>query len=384
MPEFVNENQQPSSSLLVHFATPEDRRAFAALVEQKLTPHTRAIWYPPAEIGRMMDKRWRAWDPKVPTAPLYVVSKGRWQTSLRMTSRVLHQMGVPHYMVVEESEADDYARVLDSSASVLVLDPAYQRDYDPADELGQTKSLGPGPARNFAWDHARASGASWHWVMDDNISLFYRFNRNLQVPLADGTGFRVMEDFAARYQNVAMAGPQYFMFIARKNRMPPFVPNTRIYSCNLIRNDLPFRWRGRYNEDTDLSLRMLKAGWCTIQYNAFTQHKTPTQTTRGGNTDAFYATEGTRPKSEMLARLHPDVARVVWKWGRWHHEVNYKPWHASRQPLRRRPALVVAEGTDEYGLVLERQDPYGNWVPDLSRRWDRDMPLGDLQLGMAL
>jgi len=44
----------------------------------------------------------------------------------------------------------------------------------------------------------------------------------------------------------------------------------------LIRNDVPYRWRGRYNEDTDLSLRMLKDRWCTIQFNAFLQGKAAT------------------------------------------------------------------------------------------------------------
>ena len=105
-----------------------------------------------------------------------------------------------------------------------------------------------------------------------------------------------------------MSGPNYFMFASRKTAVPPFVTNTRIYSCNLIRNDVPFRWRGRYNEDTDLSLRMLKAGWCTIQFNAFLQFKMSTQTVKGGNTADFYAVEGTGAKSAMIVALHPDVS----------------------------------------------------------------------------
>ncbi len=34
-----------------------DLLAFADLVGQKLTPDTRSIWFPTAEIGRMMNKR---------------------------------------------------------------------------------------------------------------------------------------------------------------------------------------------------------------------------------------------------------------------------------------------------------------------------------------
>ena len=86
-----------------------------------------------------------------------------------------------------------------------------------------------------------------------------------------------------RYKNVAMAGPQYKFFAPDRQKLPPFVRNTRIYSCNLIRNDLPFRWRGRHNEDTIKSLDVLKAGWCTILFNAFLQDKAPTLTIKGGN-----------------------------------------------------------------------------------------------------
>lgn len=189
--------------------------------------------------------------------------------------------------------------------------------------------------------------------MDDSIRGFFRFNRNLKVPVGDGTVFRCMEDFTLRYTNVAMAGPNYFMFVSRKNRLPPFVLNTRIYSCNLVRNDAPFRWRGRYNEDTDLSLRMLKAGWCTVLFNAFLQYKMPTQKVLGGNTDDFYSKEGTLPKSQMQVKLHPDCSRLVWRFGRWHHYVDYSRFKKNK--LRRKPGIEVSPGVDNYGMELAQR-----------------------------
>lgn len=286
-----------------------------------------------------------------PRHPIYIVSKGRADT--RLTSRALHALGVPHFIVVEEAELEQYRAAVDGSAELLVLDPAYQRDYDAFDELGDTKSKGPGPARNFAWEHSIAAGDEWHWVMDDNIRGFYRLNQNLKTPVADGTLFRCMEDFSARYDNVMMAGPNYFMFASRKTQVPAFVINTRIYSCNLIRNAAPYRWRGRYNEDTDLSLRMLKDGWATVQFNAFLQEKTTTQQMGGGNTEAFYAEEGTLPKSQMLVDMHPDVTKLVQRFGRWHHQVDYKPYKKNR--LRLAPGIEVVEGVNDYGMVLQQQ-----------------------------
>lgn len=294
------------------------------------------------------------------------MSKGR--ADSRFTARHLEAIGVDYAIVVEEQERDAYAAVIDP-AKVLVLDPAYQRDYDTFWEGEDGASKGPGPARNFAWDHAKASGADWHWVMDDNIRGFYRLNHNLKVPVGDGTILRCMEDFTLRYTNVAMSGPNYFMFASRKAKMPPFVTNTRIYSCNLIRNDIPFRWRGRYNEDTDLSLRILKAGLCTIQFNAFLQFKSPTQTVKGGNTAEFYEKEGTAPKSRMLKAMHPDVTELVWRFGRHHHRVDYSAFRDLK--LIRRPDLEIAAGLDNYGMVLRQLgSPVGEVLEELSP--DRD------------
>jgi hypothetical protein len=279
--------------------------------------------------------------------PIYIPSKGR--SDSRHTIRHLEAMRLPYRVIVEASEHAAYAAVIDP-ANILVLDPAYQRDYETCMPLDPGQSPGSGPARNFAWDHAQVSGAEWHWIMDDNIKGFFRLNRNLKVPVSDGAIFRCMEDFVLRYSNVAMAGPNYFKFATRKAKLPPFAVNTRLYSCIMIRNDIPFRWRARYNEDVDLSLRVLKAGYCTIQFNAFLQDKANTQTIKGGNTAAFYAAEGTLPKSRMIAALHPDVASVVWKFSRWHHHVDYRPF--KRNKLIRKPGVEVPTGTDDYGMRL--------------------------------
>lgn len=282
-----------------------------------------------------------------PKYPLFIVSKGRADT--RYTSRALDFMGVPYRIVVEEKEAEVYAKEV-GWRKVVVLDPKYQDDYETLDNLGRTKSVGPGPARNFAWDLSIKEGHKWHWVMDDNIMNFLRLNKNLKIKVADGTIFRCMEDFCDRYTNVGMAGPNYRSFAPQNAAIPPFVTNTRIYSCNLIRNDLPHRWRGRYNEDTILSLDMLTTGWCTVQFNAFLQDKLRTQRVGGGNTAEFYAKEGTAPKSRMLKEAYPEYTELVWRFQREHHYVNYLPFKDMR--LTKKEGLDIPSGVDDYGMRI--------------------------------
>lgn len=283
-----------------------------------------------------------------PRYPIYIVSKGRWE--LLPTVNALNEMGVPFTIIVEAAEYDRYAAVVPPSC-LLVLDPEYQAVYDTCDDLGDSKPIGSGPARNFAWEHAKGQGHEWYWCVDDNIQHFYRYQDNRQIPAGDGTLFRTCEDFVEWYENVGMAGPHYDKFLPRKARTrKPFLINRRIYSCNLIHTALPMRWRGRYNEDTILSLDILKAGWCTILFRHFLQGKITTQTMKGGNTDTLYV-EGTLPKSQMLARVHPDVARVKWKFGRWHHDVNYKAF-ARKPRLKRKKGLEVSKGSNNYGMKL--------------------------------
>ena len=52
----------------------------------------------------------------------------------------------------------------------------------------------------------------------------------------------------------------------------------------------------------------------------------------------------------MLADLHPDVARVAWRFGRWHHHVDYKPFKKNK--LIRKEGLIIPEGNNEYGMKL--------------------------------
>lgn len=283
-----------------------------------------------------------------PDFPIYIVSKGRAHT--RLTSKSLNRLGVPYRIVVEESEYDQYVEAEGDKKKVLVLPQRYLDDYDTCDDLGDSLSKGPGAARNFCWNHSMRRGAKMHWVMDDNLDDFHRLNRNMKVPVRTGACFKAAEDFVNRYTNVSISGFNYYSFCKSTDAVPPVVVNTRIYSCILIKNSIPQRWRGRYNEDTDICLRVLKNGFCTIQFNAFLCGKVTTQRMIGGNTKEFYKEEGTLPKSQMIADLHPDVSSVVWRFNRWHHHVDYS--HFANNRLKKRRDLVVKKGVNNYGMKL--------------------------------
>ena len=271
----------------------------------------------------------------IPRHPVYIVSKGRWDS--RLTAKALERMGVPYRLVVEPQERDLYAEVC-NPLELLVL---------PHGDHG----MGSMVARNFAWEHAISLGSTWHWVLDDNINGFVRLNRNERIPVVSGGGiFCASEDFVDRYENIAQAGFEYRFFAGGNRRIKPaFRLNTRIFSCMLIRNDLPHRWRSRYNEDLDLSLRVLKDGWCTVMFHCFLQNKSATQSVKGGNTEELYG-EGTLEKSQAIVDLHPDMASLVQRYGRWHHRVDFDKF--KHNVLKRKEGIVVPAGINEYGMKL--------------------------------
>ena len=335
MPEFVQEALKPAHSIQVDFRRQEDVEAFERLLGGKVY-HGKWMWYPPKGYENWRDWRYVSKPRFDPRYPLYIISKGRWES--RMTARSLDALKVPYLIAVEPQEVEQYAAVIDRR-KILTL---------PFSNLGQ----GSIPTRNFIWEHALAAGHKRHWCCDDNIQGFYRLNRNSKIQTDSGVMFRAAEDFVDRYENVAIAGFQYESFALRREKWAPFHLNTRVYSCILIRNDLPYRWRGRYNEDTDLSLRALKDGHCTVLFYAFLANKIATMRMTGGNTDELYKDDGRLKMAQSLVEQHPDVTTISHKWGRAQHVVNYEPF--ARNALRLRPGVEISAGVNDYGMTLTR------------------------------
>ena len=66
-----------------------------------------------------------------------------------------------------------------------------------------------------------------------DLFSFYKNDLNMEKY---GFARKAMESFVLRYKNVVMAGPHYRMFMPARLKRAPFFLNTRIYSCNLIKN----------------------------------------------------------------------------------------------------------------------------------------------------
>lgn len=331
MPEFKQKNLMPWQTVNVHFRCREDRKKFEKLIGQHLTDKSQYLWFP----EKILTRNSYEYSPAPPNKhSVYIISKGRSDT--RLTSLSLDNLCIPYHIVIEPQEFDQYSAVIDES-KILVL---------PFSDLGQ----GSIPARNWVWEHSIKQGASHHWILDDNINGFYRLINNKKTKVTNENPFIHVEKFVERYENLAIAGLNYEFFAKSIDPIPPFYLNTRVYSCLLIRNDIPHRWRGRYNEDTDLCLRILKDGNCTFLSNAFLAKKIATMVMTGGNTDELYRDDGRLKMAQSLVDQHPDVAKITWKWGRWQHHVDYTPFKDNKliptDEWKRKLQLLTSPDTD--------------------------------------
>jgi len=251
-----------------------------------------------------------------PKYSIYVISKGRYDKPKTVNS--LKSMNIPYKIVVEPKEYIEYAKIV-SKEKIIVTDEDFSE-----------RGYGSIPVRNFVMEYSISKGEKRHWILDDNINGFgYQKNGRRIDTKTNGDFFRQCEEFVDRYLNIKMAGIRYRFH--HNYVKSPYYLNTRIYSCILMDNSMNYRWRGKYNEDTDLSLRVLKDGNCTMLFTWCYCNKAGTLSMKGGNTDDLYAnTDNRKEFAQSLQQQHPNHVKVVWRYNRWHHEVNYKPFRNNK------------------------------------------------------
>lgn len=306
----------------------------------------KTLWYPtrPEKLSPIQNKIYESTLNIKNKYPIYIISKGRYEK--RYTSKYLEWCDIDYKIVIEPQEYTEYSKYINEN-KILILPDEYMN-------LNQ----GSIPARNFVWKHAADSGADRHWILDDNIASYKRFNCSQKLIAKGAYVFRVIEDYVDRFSNIKMAGHNYTMFgVTTNTSISPITMNTRIYSSILLSNDIYplFQWRGKYNEDTDLSLRILKAGYPTLLFNCFLADKLKTLTQKGGNTDTIYAEkDGLLLKTQSLVDQHGDVAKLINRFGRVHHHVDYSSFKNLTPEYKEH--VVVEDVTNEYGMVLVDKD----------------------------
>ena len=263
-----------------------------------------------------------------PIYPIYVISYSRYEKR-PLTSVALNEMKQNHYLVVEKKQYDNYKQYVNSYTTILVMSDKY--DDIKYGKNGEEPVMSSTCVRNFVWEHSRNNGDKRHWILDDNIKRFVRWNRMNHIDCISPMCFRSCEIITDRMKNCLMSGLSYkSMCPAIDTNHTPVILNTHVYSCILLSNEPNEEcyWRGRYNEDVDLSIRILKTGTPTIKLNTFLCDKLETGSCKGGNEEIYSKglvssmEEGMKKKYDYIYNLHPQyIGNRPLKRNKYHHDI---------------------------------------------------------------
>lgn len=276
--------------------------------------------------------------------PIYIPSKGR--ADALKTARMFDTDKVPYRVVVQPDQVSAYAEWREKG-NLLVL---------PEDGKGLVY------ARNWIKDHSISEGHERHWQFDDDISGMMNVRNGHRLWCDSGTALSLCEEFVDCYENVGLASPNSAFFVPCSNgfsqsKFAPFLLNARCYTAFLHMNSLPNRWRGRYNEDTDMTLQVLADGYCTVLFNAFLIMTDGTETNatgsgnkKGGGQASVYARDGRLQMARDLERVWPGVVTTKRRFNRPQHVVasswmkfDNKLIRKSPQPKSRGIKLIVKQ-----------------------------------------
>lgn len=246
-----------------------------------------------------------------PKYPVYIISKGRAYNPI--TAKLFEGANIDYLIAVEPQEAVEYEKVL-GRHRILIL---------PFSNL----KLGSYPARNYCWEHAKNAGYKRHWLFDDNILSWKTWINGKRKCTNDILKALIYVERDADKYEITISGFEEPNFVVKPPKKP-FKRNCHVYSAMLIKNDIPYRWRLKYNEDVDLCLQVLHNGGSTSSCVYYMADKVSTSVKmKGGNQDELY--KGNDPKkkllkAKMLESVWPQYAKTVIRFNRYHHFVDWK------------------------------------------------------------
>lgn len=270
--------------------------------------------------------------------PVYVISKGRAECC--HTADFMIRDGLDFKLVIEPQEKEAYLKKYPEELLAIL----------PFSNLGK----GSIPARNWVWQNSIDRGFERHWIFDDNIMKIYRRYKGYRLPCNSIQAIQACETFTDRYENIGISGMNYSMFVPDRHKRAPFFLNNHVYSCLCIDNKMKYRWRGRYNEDTDLCLQVLSGGLCTVLFNVFVIDKIATLTMKGGNATELYKGDGRLKMARSLEQAWPYVARTDRRFRRPQHKIRDE-WKKFDTPLIKKKdvAKMNFDKVDNFGLKLK-------------------------------
>lgn len=257
---------------------------------------------------------------------IYIISKGRPHCTTAQTLEKMNFKG-DWYIVCGNNDATLQAYQDRWGARVLVFDWYEQvKTSDVLDPFGfDNKGSGCVPVRNAVAEISRGKGELRYWEFDDDYTRFYMIEKNgKKWGMLTGRAF--LDELKKLSSFAHKCGLANMGFCVGSDSRPETVLEIgrRVFNAHNLPTDpaLITPWRGRMNEDLINAIDTYKRGRSEyfVKYMMLTMEMT--QTTGGGNTE-IYQEDGTVRKTAYAVMVDPLNVKLVRKFGRYHHRVNW-------------------------------------------------------------
>lgn len=230
-------------------------------------------------------------------APAFIPSKGRPHAT---TARLLEAAGVAFRLVVEPQDAPHYLQAHPSDRLCVL----------GADDQGLAF------ARNAILDRARKEGIDWFWMLDDDISGFYRVSGRRCVPCPASEALAGAFALFSGRSDTAIGSLEYQQFAWSAARPAAINGYCDVAVCIHATRTAPARYRGHLvpKEDRDFTLQVLAGGWGTFRAQRFA-FACPKNGSNAGGLAPVYADPGREAEAvrKMCDAWGPDICRPTTK-----------------------------------------------------------------------
>lgn len=259
---------------------------------------------------------------------VYIVSKGRPQCR---TAQTLTKMGYPgKWFVVcgtnDETLPEYRARW---GEHVLTFDWYEQvKHADVLDNFGfEHMASGAVPVRNATRAISEARGERRHWQLDDDYTGFQITDvaNHSRPTVKDGAElYRWMHEIAEFADRCGLANCGFPPATLETSTDNWWTFGRRVFNAHNLPSDpeLFTEWRGRMNDDLINAMWTYQHGGAELSFKFISMNMPPTQEEKGGLTE-LYRAEGTVRKTAYAVLIAPNAVRLVKRFGRYHHKVNW-------------------------------------------------------------
>ena len=260
---------------------------------------------------------------------IYIISKGRPQCQTAVTLTKINYPGQWFIVCGNNDETLPEYKKKWGEDRVLVFDWYQQiKETDTLDNFGfDSMPSGAVPVRNATIDISRSRGERRHWQFDDDYNGFSLTNANLiKKKRLEGEELQWWMCRIAKFaDNCGLPNCGFSLGTIESAPDNAKKLGTRVFNAhNQSSTGLATRWRSRLNDDLMNAIETHRLGQKTeYSFHFLALTMPPSQQEAGGLSD-IYRDEGTVRKSAYPILLAPNAAKLVIKFGRYHHAVNWK------------------------------------------------------------